>query len=62
MQRQMNDESTKLNLSLHYTPCIMPKRVTSLKGPSSRQSTWATRFLSKKCYSGCEPLATLFSI
>ena len=43
----------------HYTRCIMPKRVTSLRGPSPRNYTRATQLLLKKCCSGGEPLATL---
>ena len=46
----------------HYTRCIMPKRVTSLRGPSSSHCARATELLSKKYHSGGEPLATLCPI
>ena len=45
----------------HYTCCITPKRVTSLRGPSPRHCAWA-QLLSEKCCSGGKPLATLCSI
>ena len=48
--------------SFHFTRCIMPKRVTSLWGPSLRHCARATRFILKKCLSGGEPLATLCPI
>ena len=47
------------NQIFRYTCRIMPKRVKSSKGPSSRQCAGATQILSKKCCCGGEPLATL---
>ena len=52
----------KSNQIFHYTRCSMPKRVTSLRGPSPRHCARATQLLSKKCCSSGEPLATLCSI
>ena len=46
------------NQIFHYTRWIMPKRVTSLRGPSSRHCARTTQLLSKKCRSGGESLAT----
>ena len=37
------------NQTFHYTRCIAPKRVTSLRGPSLRQCARAAQLLSKKC-------------
>ena len=53
---------SKSNQIFHYTRCITPKRVTSLRGPSLRHCARATQPLSKKCRSGGEPLATLCPI
>ena len=50
------------NQIFHYTRCITPKRVTSLRGPSPRYCARATLLLSKKCRSGGKPLATLCQI
>ena len=43
---------------LYYTRCITPKRVTSLRSPSSRHCARATQLHSKKCCSGGKSLAT----
>ena len=47
------------NQIFHYTRCITPKRVTSLRGPSPRHWARATQLLSKKCHSIGEHLSTL---
>ena len=47
------------NQIFHYTRCIMPKRVMSLRGPSPRQWARTAQLVLKKCRSGGEPLATL---
>ena len=52
----------KSNQILHYTHCITPKHVTSLRGPPPSHCASAAQLLSKKCRSGGEPLATLCSI
>ena len=52
----------KSNQIFHYTRCITPKRVTSLRGPSSRYCTRATQLFSKKWCNGDKVLATLCSI
>ena len=53
------ESQIKSNQIFHYTRWITPKRVTSWRGPSPRHCARATQFLSKKCRSGGEPLATL---
>ena len=50
------------NQIFHYTHCITPKRVTSLKDPASDHCTRATQLPSKKYLSGGEPLVTLCPI
>ena len=40
------------NQIFHYTGCITPKRVTSLRDPSPRHCARATQLLSKKCRNG----------
>ena len=50
---------TSNKLNLHYTRCITPKRVTNLRGPSTRHCAWTTQLLSNKSRNGGEPLATL---
>ena len=37
-----------LDQEFHYTCCITPKRVTTLRGPSPRHCARATQLLSKK--------------
>ena len=37
------------NQIFHYTRCIPPKRVTSLRGPFMRHCARATQLFSKKC-------------
>ena len=51
-----------INQIFHYTCCITPKRVTSLRGPSPRHCARATQLFLKKCRSGVEPLTTLCPI
>ena len=48
----------QINQIFHYTPLIMPKRVTSLRGSFSHHSVRATQLLSKKCrnYGYWQPL------
>ena len=46
----------------HYTRCIMPKLVRSLRGLSPRHYTRAKQLLSKKCFSNSKLLATLYPI
>ena len=45
----------KSNRIFHYTGCIMPKRVISLRGSPQRHCAQATQLLLKKCRSGGEP-------
>ena len=47
------------NQIFHYTCCIAPKRVTSLRGPSSRHCARAKQLFSKKCRNSGGPLATM---
>ena len=47
------------NQIFHYTSGITPKRVTSLRGPTSRHCSRATQLISKKFCSGSKPSATL---
>ena len=50
------------NQIFHYTRCNTPERVTSWRSQSPRHCARVTHLLSKKCRSGCEPLATLCAI
>ena len=62
MDASFSLQLSKKTTNFHYTRCITPKRVTSLRGPSPRHSTTygqPSSPLSKKCRSGGEPLATL---
>ena len=54
--------SSTSNQIFHFTRRNTPRRVTSWRGPSPRHCARATPLLSKKCYSGGEPLVTLCSI
>ena len=49
----------KSNQILHCIRCITWKRITSWRGLSPRHCARATQFLSKKCLSGGELMATL---
>ena len=46
----------EIKLNFHYTRCITPVRVMSLRGPSPRHCAAATRLLPKKYRSSGEPL------
>ena len=57
-----NFQYFKSNQIFHYTRCITPKRVTSLRDPSPRHCNPVIQLLSKKCRSGSKPLAALCPI
>ena len=46
------------SILLLCTRCIIPKHVTSLRGPFPRHCDRAKHLFSKKCSSGCDSLAT----
>ena len=48
--------------NFYFSRCIAPKRVMSLRGPSSRHCAGATQLFPKKYCSGGEPLVTLSPI
>ena len=54
--------SRRFNQIFHYTRCIMPKRLTSLRGPSQRHCARATQLHSKKRCRGGETSATMCPI
>ena len=49
----------KLNSNLSFNSFIPRKRVTSFRGPPSRQCAWATQLLSSKCCKNRKSLTTL---
>ena len=54
--------SNQMYQIFHYTHCITPKHVKSLRVPSPRHCAWATQLRLKKCRSCGETLATLCPI
>ena len=57
--KRPNERSNQI---FHYSRCIKPKRVTSLRGQSSLHCARVTQLLSKKFCSGGELVATLCPI
>ena len=59
---QTSDQDNVSTQIFRCSRCITLHRVTSLQSLSSRHCAQATQLLSKKCWSGGKPLATLCPI